>query len=115
VNIRKGSAVAYHDPVQEITHTAVCVGFGWKDGERILHLNNGEWCYRRQIVQPPIQGFRVTWRIDLPASDAREAAKIALAIMRDPASLATCFTVEDERGRSVTVDFHKSRRQRRAR
>lgn len=41
--------------------------------------------------------FRVTWRIDLDAETPYEAARKALAIQRDPASIATCFQV---RGRS---------------
>jgi len=56
--------------------------------------------------------YRVTWTIDLEADasgeDAvRQVAKQALAIQRDPQSIATQFTVcKRGGGRMHTVDFH---------
>jgi len=38
--------------------------------------------------------YRVSWVIDIEADSAEEAAREALAIQRDPQSLATVFTVE---------------------
>lgn len=49
--------------------------------------------------------FIVEWRIDIDADNAREAAAKALEIQRDPASLATCFTVFDEAGDTFAVDL----------
>ena len=37
--------------------------------------------------------YHITWDIDLHAENARAAAEEALAIMRDPDSLATVFLV----------------------
>jgi len=37
--------------------------------------------------------FRVTWVIDLDASSPRDAAEQALAIQRNPESIATVFDV----------------------
>jgi hypothetical protein len=39
------------------------------------------------------RSYRVRWEIDLEAANAVEAARKALAIQRDPSSLATFFTV----------------------
>src|SRR5579875_2356080 len=47
--------------------------------------------------------YRVTWTIDLTADRPEDAADQALAIHRDPQSLATVFTVTDAEGRSVVV------------
>jgi len=38
--------------------------------------------------------YRVLWEIDVEADSPREAAKKALEIQRDPASMATAFTVQ---------------------
>jgi hypothetical protein len=37
--------------------------------------------------------YRVMWEIDMDAESAEEAARKALAIMRDPESIATVFEV----------------------
>ena len=47
--------------------------------------------------------YRVTWTIDLEAHSPEDAADQALAIHRDPQSLATVFDVTDAEGRSVVV------------
>ena len=50
--------------------------------------------------------YRVTWVIDVAhASSPKEAAEIALEIMRDPESIALAFMVENERGMSTTIDL----------
>ena len=46
----------------------------------------------------------VTWSMPLDADDAVDAALQALGIMRDPASVATVFTVTGPDGRRVVVD-----------
>jgi hypothetical protein len=40
-----------------------------------------------------IKMYKVTWEIDLPAESPREAAEKALAIQRNPESIATIFEV----------------------
>ena len=47
--------------------------------------------------------FLVIWEIDIEAATPREAAERALAIQRNPKSIATCFKVED-RNNSCTYD-----------
>lgn len=47
---------------------------------------------------------RVCWEIDVDARTPREAARKALAIQRDPQSIATVFDVQ-HRGRMVRVDL----------
>ena len=42
--------------------------------------------------------YVVRWVIELDAESPEEAAKLALAIQRDTASIATHFTVKDEQG-----------------
>ena len=49
--------------------------------------------------------YRIVWEIDLDASTAHEAAKAALAIQRNPESIATAFDVFDEAGRRTKVDL----------
>lgn len=49
---------------------------------------------------------RVTWTIDLSADTPRDAARRALEIQRDPASIATVFTVYEQRtGNTQTIDL----------
>jgi hypothetical protein len=48
----------------------------------------------------------VRWEIDVDARTAREAAHKALAIQRDPASIATVFDVTTK-DRTVRVDLAK--------
>ena len=45
--------------------------------------------------EPEIKEYRVTWIMELDATSPEDAAKEALAIHRDPDSLATCFDIED--------------------
>lgn len=52
--------------------------------------------------------FTVRWEIEMwDATDARDAAKQALEIMRDPDSTATVFDVIDEHGNEEQVDLQK--------
>lgn len=52
--------------------------------------------------------YRVTWTIDLDAETHEEAARLALDIQRDSASLAGHFMVIDEHGdkREVWAEKH---------
>jgi hypothetical protein len=53
-----------------------------------------------------MKNYRVTWEIDLSAKTPEDAAVMALAIHRDPTSIATVFAVTgdgDVRGRAVRV------------
>ena len=56
----------------------------------------------------PIQ-YKVIWEIDLDAESCEDAARKALETHRDPASIATCFTVSDETGicRNINLDSNK--------
>ena len=58
----------------------------------------------KEMNQKP---YQVAWEIDLNAATPEEAARQALAILRDPApgSLAHVFLVTDEAGNSWTVDL----------
>lgn len=49
--------------------------------------------------------YYVRWDIDLKAESPEDAARTALAIMRDPDSLATVFEVIDVHGEITTVDL----------
>ncbi len=49
--------------------------------------------------------YLVTWEIDLFADSPREAAEQALAIQRDPDSVATVFDVTDETGHIEHIDL----------
>lgn len=51
------------------------------------------------------QFYHVTWEIDIGAASPKEAAEKALAIQRDPGSLATVFDVADEAGNLTRVDL----------
>ena len=51
--------------------------------------------------------MRVIWEIDLDADSPREAAEKALAIHRNPESIATVFDVVDKTGRKTTVDLDR--------
>lgn len=48
--------------------------------------------------------YRVTWAVDITADNAEDAARQALAIHRDPQSIATVFTVAGDTG-VVEVDL----------
>lgn len=48
--------------------------------------------------------MRVRWEIDVEARTAREAARKALEIQRDPRSIATVFDVK-HKGKTVRVDL----------
>lgn len=47
--------------------------------------------------------YRVQWTIDIDASSPEEAAREALAIQRDPASIATVFTISTKDAFEVTT------------
>ena len=49
--------------------------------------------------------YVVRWVIELDAESPEEAAKLALAIQRDTASIATHFTVKDEQGMETEVEL----------
>ena len=51
------------------------------------------------------QQYRVRWEIDLEAASAHDAARQALALQRDPRSVATVFEVMDAAGRSASLDL----------
>jgi hypothetical protein len=50
-----------------------------------------------------MNAYRISWFIDVEAEDPLAAAREALAMQRDPESIATIFTVQDCGG-SVCVD-----------
>jgi len=50
-----------------------------------------------------MQRYRVNWVIDLEADTPLEAALAALAIQRDPESIATVFDVTDDSGTDTPV------------
>lgn len=45
--------------------------------------------------------YRVSWSIDLEAASANDAAQQALAIQRNPESIATVFEVFDDEGTHI--------------
>jgi len=49
--------------------------------------------------------LRVSWQIDTDADSPVDAARKALAVQRNPDSIATVFEVTDEDGKSVRVDL----------
>lgn len=49
--------------------------------------------------------FRVVWEIEIDAETAVLAARKALAIHRNPESIATVFDITDENGQTVRVDL----------
>lgn len=49
--------------------------------------------------------YKVNWSIDIDADSPKEAASMALEIMRDPDSTATVFDVSEPEGASITVDL----------
>jgi hypothetical protein len=49
--------------------------------------------------------YHVSWEIDLYAESPREAAERALAIQRNPDSMATVFVVADEEGNIEHIDL----------
>lgn len=49
--------------------------------------------------------YRVVWEIDIDAESFKDAAQKALAIQRDPESIATCFVITDEGGNRRDVDL----------
>lgn len=52
--------------------------------------------------------YRVIWEIDLDADSPEDAARKAMEIQRDPASIATCFVVRDLEGKQCKVDLAKT-------
>lgn len=49
--------------------------------------------------------YRVEWSMEIDADSPEEAARKALAIHRDPESVATVFDVYDEAGEVARVDL----------
>ncbi len=47
--------------------------------------------------------YLVCWSIDLEAASPQEAALQALAIQRDPESIATVFQIRDDEGEYITT------------
>lgn len=60
---------------------------------------------RSEAAEPPVKHYKVEWVIDIYAATPEEAAREALAIQRDPNSLATVFEVTDDIGVSITIDL----------
>jgi hypothetical protein len=56
--------------------------------------------------------YSVNWKIDIEAESPVEAAKQALEIQRDPATLATVFEIYDEDGNHTSVDLLEIRENR---
>lgn len=48
--------------------------------------------------------YIVTWQIPIVADDPFDAARQALEIMQDPASIATCFRVEHDTQGAWMID-----------
>jgi hypothetical protein len=42
--------------------------------------------------------YRVSWAVDVDADTPEEAARLTLAMQRDPAGIATVFDVQPEQG-----------------
>lgn len=53
--------------------------------------------------------YKVIWVIDVDADSPREAAEKALAIHRNPDSIATVFTVTDKHGGETLIDLNESK------
>lgn len=51
--------------------------------------------------------YKVFWEIGIDADTPVEAARKALAVQRDPESIATVFDVINKRGKRVRVDLSK--------
>lgn len=49
--------------------------------------------------------YNIKWEIEIDAKTPEEAARKALEIQRDPASLATVFDIYDEEGNHTRVDL----------
>lgn len=49
--------------------------------------------------------YLVTWKIEIDAKNAKDAAKQALTIQRDCDSTATIFDVREPNGNNVTFDL----------
>ena len=49
--------------------------------------------------------YRLVWQIDVEADTPREAAEKALAIQRNPNSIATAFDVFEKPGHKTQVDL----------
>jgi hypothetical protein len=51
--------------------------------------------------------YRITWEIQITADSPREAAEQALAIQRDPNSIATVFDVADDDGNIERINLEE--------
>ena len=49
--------------------------------------------------------YSIKWKIEIDAKTPEDAARKALEIQRDPASIATVFDVHDEDGNCTRVDL----------
>lgn len=49
--------------------------------------------------------YYIEWRIELDADNPTDAARKALAIQRDPESIATVFHIIDEDGEESVIDL----------
>ncbi len=49
--------------------------------------------------------YYIEWRIEIEAGSPEEAARKALAIQRDPQSIATAFHVYDPDGEPLVIDL----------
>jgi hypothetical protein len=54
-----------------------------------------------------MQTYHITWEIEVDAASPEAAAKQALNIQRGHGSIATVFTVVDEKGESKIIDLEK--------
>jgi len=59
------------------------------------------------LESPEEQEFDVYWAISVPGKTPTDAAKAALAIMRDPQSTAVCFVVRDKEGKRYQIDLQE--------
>lgn len=54
-----------------------------------------------------LRDYKVTWEIDIRAESFEDAARKALAIQRDPESIATVFDVMRSDCVSMTIDLNQ--------
>lgn len=55
----------------------------------------------------PVNRYLVTWTIDIEATSPKKAAEKALAIQRNPSSIATVFDVcEHQTDKTETIDLY---------
>ena len=69
---------------------------------KIIHIT-AEIPDDEEGVDGPTETYMVSWDMHIDAASPEDAARQALGIMRDPYSLATVFTVSNDRV-EVTID-----------